>query len=292
MENELERWKKQGQFFNFKGHQIFYRDEGKGTPLICIHGFPVSSWDWRYLNPELEKNFRVISLDMLGFGFSDKPPKHQYSIAEQSDIHESLLSFLGIEKYHILAHDFGTLVAQELLSREINLDTRKPMPLSLFAMSGSIFPELSKPRLIQKLLTSKIGSIISLLFNEEKFNSGMARVFSGQNQPDKKSLNTYWRLLCTNQGHKILHKLNFYLKERKVHGERWTEAWQFSTLPVRYLAGNDDPMYGAETLIKLKALSFKKDITGLAGVGHFPHIEAPEMVTQHLLSFLFQLEKS
>jgi len=283
MNNVLEQWKKQGHFFNFNGQQIFYRDEGKGTPLICIHGFPTSSWDWRYLIPELQKNYRVITLDMLGFGFSDKPQKHQYSITEQADIHEALLSLLGIHEYHILAHDFGTIVAQELLSR-VTSSTSKP--LSLFAMSGSIFPELSKPRLIQKLLTSYIGVLITKLFNEKKFARNLNRVFSELKQPDTNTLNTYWQLLCIHQGNKILHKLNFFLKDRKIHGKRWSNAWQSSTIPVCYLSGSEDPMYGEDTLIRLKEISHKKDINSLAGVGHFPHIEEPEAVARHLVDFL------
>jgi len=290
MNRVLEQWKKQGHFFNFNGPQIFYRDEGKGAPLICIHGFPTSSWDWRYLIPELQKKFRIITLDMLGFGFSDKPQKHHYSIAEQADIHEALLSLLGISEYHILAHDFGTIVAQELLSRALNPAHIKPKPLSLFAMSGSIFPELSKPRLIQKLLTSNVGVLISKLFNEKKFAQSFNRVFSEQKQPDSNTLNTYWQLLCTNRGNKILHKLNFFLKDRKVHGKRWSDAWQSSTLPVCYISGSEDPMYGEDTLIKLKEVSHKKDITSLAGVGHFPHIEEPEAVARHLIGFLSSLK--
>jgi pimeloyl-ACP methyl ester carboxylesterase len=286
MNSVLEQWKKQGHFFDFNGQQIFYRDEGKGVPLICIHGFPTSSWDWRYIIPEIQKIHRVITLDMLGFGFSDKPQKHQYSIIEQADIHEALLSILGVYEYHILAHDFGTIVAQELLSRVTHSIPIRPKPLSLFAMSGSIFPELSKPRLIQKLLISQAGLLITKLFNEKKFSQSLSRVFSEQKKPNTSTLNTYWQLLSTHQGNKILHKLNFFLKDRKTHGEKWSEAWQTSSLPVCYLSGDEDPMYGKNTLIRLTEISHKKEITSLAGVGHFPHIEEPEVVVRHLIDFL------
>ena len=240
MNGVLVQWKKQGHFFDFNGQQVFYRDEGKGTPLICIHGFPTSSWDWRYIMPELQKNYRVIAIDMLGFGFSDKPQTHQYSIIEQADIHEALLSLLGVHEYHMLAHDFGTIVAQELLSRVSSSAPEKPKPLSLFAMSGSIFSELSKPRLIQKILISKMGVLITKLFNERKFAQSFKRVFSGQKQPDINTLNTYWQLLCVHQGNRILHKLNFFLKDRKIHDKRWSDAWQSSMLPVCYLSGSED----------------------------------------------------
>ncbi len=85
---------------------------------MCVHGFPTSSWDWHRVWPELVARFRVVAMDMLGFGFSDKPPRHDYSIAEQADLHLALLGELGIERFGVLAHDYGDTVVQELLARE------------------------------------------------------------------------------------------------------------------------------------------------------------------------------
>lgn len=49
----LDRWEKTGLRFEHQGHSIFYRDEGEGPPLLCVHGFPTASWDWQRLWPEL-----------------------------------------------------------------------------------------------------------------------------------------------------------------------------------------------------------------------------------------------
>lgn len=59
-------WKRAGKLFSFEGHRIFYRDEGTGELLLCLHGFPTSSWDWSRLWPELIPRFRVIAPDLLG----------------------------------------------------------------------------------------------------------------------------------------------------------------------------------------------------------------------------------
>ena len=280
----IEQWKLDGQYFNYQGHQIFFRDEGHGDTLVCIHGFPVSSWDWRFLLPELTKRYRVIAIDMLGFGFSDKPKKHTYSVIEQADIHVALLNHLSINQYQLIAHDFGTLIAQELLSRTKAFD--QPLPTSLFAMSGSIFPELSKPRFIQKLLISKAGPLISNLFNEKKFVNSFQQVFAESNRPDDQTTKDYWQLLCEKEGNRILHHLNFFITDRKNHGHRWAEAWQTANVSIRYLAGQSDPMYGGDTIQTLKNHSQKKDIQSISGTGHFPHIEAPNKVLESLNSFL------
>ena len=84
---ELELWRSRGEYNSLLGHQIFYVDSGEGHSFhsnsfteLLLHGFPTSCWDWRPLWGELADGCRVIALDMLGFGFSDKPNNRKYSI--------------------------------------------------------------------------------------------------------------------------------------------------------------------------------------------------------------------
>ncbi|HPW33252.1 MAG TPA: alpha/beta fold hydrolase, partial [Arenimonas sp.] len=99
----LEHWKTSGHYFKWREHSIFYQDQGKGDALLCLHGFPTASYDWQRIWPSLAKHFRVIGFDLLGFGFSDKPRRHRYSILEQADIVAGLLASLNIRRTHILA---------------------------------------------------------------------------------------------------------------------------------------------------------------------------------------------
>jgi len=115
----LEEWKRGGRWFAYGRHRIFYRTEGDGPPLLCLHGFPTSSWDWHRIWAPLVKSSRVVAPDMLGFGFSSKPADTAYTIAGQTDLIEALMRELGIDAAHLLLHDYGTLVAQELLARQL-----------------------------------------------------------------------------------------------------------------------------------------------------------------------------
>ncbi|NXF13812.1 MEST protein, partial [Smithornis capensis] len=94
---------------------------GSSDVVILLHGFPTSSYDWSKIWEGLTQRFhRVIALDFLGFGFSDKPRPHRYSILEQADIVEGLVRHLGLRQHRInlLSHDYGDTVAQELLHRD------------------------------------------------------------------------------------------------------------------------------------------------------------------------------
>ena len=115
-------WREAGSYFDFRGHRIFYRDEGSGPALLCIHGFPTASWDWHRVWPELTRRFRVIAADMLGFGFSAKPLPHPYNIHEQADLQSALLEHLGLSSFDLIAHDYGVSVAQEMMARSAATD--------------------------------------------------------------------------------------------------------------------------------------------------------------------------
>src|ERR1700744_1667105 len=117
----IAEWKAAGASFDFMGHQIFYREDGrKDAPaLLLVHGLPSASWDFDLMWPELIKKYRVLTLDMLGFGFSDKPRDHEYKIFEQADIYDELLRLSGVTDFHLLAHDYGVSVGQELMARDM-----------------------------------------------------------------------------------------------------------------------------------------------------------------------------
>ena len=114
---ELEDWRSRGASFDYLGFDVFYVSEGSGPHLLLVHGYPFNSFDWVRIWRALTAEFTVIAPDMLGMGFSDKPVDYEYSVHAHADMHEALLKHLGVETTHILAHDIGDSVVQEMLAR-------------------------------------------------------------------------------------------------------------------------------------------------------------------------------
>lgn len=98
------------------------------------------------------KQFTVVVPDMLGMGFSDKPGNHNYGFEEMADLYTALFVQLHITQTHILAHDLGNSVVQELLKR--NEERTKPFAINSIAfLNGGMFTDAYKPRFIQRLLS-------------------------------------------------------------------------------------------------------------------------------------------
>ena len=144
------QWKNIGTTRRLLGHNIFTLDSGAppdapraGEPptLLLLHGYPTSSWDWEAIWPELCTRFRVVALDFLGFGFSEKPYPYDYQIREQADLVEALVADLGLTRFHVLAHDYGDTVAQELLARQNELATPQWLTLCLLKQADQRFDQ-------------------------------------------------------------------------------------------------------------------------------------------------------
>lgn len=281
-----EAWSGSGSTFRFNGHCIFWREGGlaERPTLLLIHGFPTSSWDWIEIWPLLEGHYRLVTLDMLGFGFSDKPHRHAYSLFEQADIHEELLRLLGIRNYHILAHDYGDTVAQELIARSRESE-EQPGLSSVCFLNGGLFPETHRLLPIQRMLLSPLGPLVARVSSRRSLAASMRRIFGPHTQPDETLLDGFWELMTRERGRRALPALIRYIRERAEHRERWVGALTETSVPLKLIDGAFDPISGSHMARRYRELVPNADVTELSGIGHYPQIEAPRPVVDAYLAF-------
>jgi pimeloyl-ACP methyl ester carboxylesterase len=284
----LDAWRAAGRETGHRGHRVFFREEGSGDALVCLHGFPTASWDWHAVWPALCRRFRVVAPDMIGFGFSDKPRDYDYSILDQADLHESLLAELGVRRVHVLAHDYGDTVAQELLARfeDRRAEGRPGLELrSVCFLNGGLFPEVHRARRTQKLLLTPLGPLIARLMNERGFARGFSPIFGPKTRPTPEQMHDFWRLVSHGRGARVVPRLIRYIPERVAHRERWVGALQRTSLPLRLIDGPEDPVSGAHMAERYRELVPNPDVVLLDGIGHYPQVEAPEAVLRAYLEF-------
>ena len=284
-------WKASGRVHVHRGQEFFYREQarepGAATALLLIHGFPTSSWDWHKVWEPLAAKFpRVIAADMMGFGFSSKPADYPYSILDQADLLEGLLAHLGVTRIHILAHDYGDTVAQELLARHLERGAAaRPQVASCVLLNGGLFPEVHRARTIQKLLLTPLGPLLSRLMNRRSFDRSFAAIFGANTQPSADELAQFWELIRHDGGTRIMHKLIRYMPERLAHRERWVGVLQKTAVPLRVINGPDDPVSGAHMVARYRELVPNPDVVSLPGIGHYPQTEDPAGVLKAFLEF-------
>jgi len=289
----LAAWEAAGSHFQHRGHSIFLsaaeRGRRGGDTLVCIHGFPTASFDWQPLWESLSSRFgTVLAPDMIGFGLSDKPRFYPYSILDQADLFEALLRSRGIARFHILAHDYGDTVAQELLARHearLAAGDESLRIESVCLLNGGLFPEVHRAVRVQKLLLTPIGPLIAWLMNERSFMPRFAAVFGPHTQPSNEELHLFWSLIARQRGAQIMHRLIRYIPERLKHRERWVGALTRTRVPLRLIDGALDPISGAHMAERYRELVPNPDVILLPTIGHYPQVEAPDAVLSAFVEF-------
>ncbi len=281
----LQNWKNSGSFFSYKNYQIFYKEEGAGIPLLLIHGFPTSSWDWNKIWDSLIKKYKVYAIDMLGYGFSSKPTDFRYTIASQVDLWEAFLKEKSITSFHILAHDYGDTVVQEMLARsKENLEYEFKIESVCF-LNGGMFPETNFPTLTQRMLLTPFGAILKHFMGRNTLAKNFKKIFGQHTQASEKEIDEFWETIDYNSGKNVIPKLIKYLKERDTYKIRWREAIQYTDMPKRLIDGGVDPISGKHMAEFYKEIVPNADVVILDTIGHYPQTEAPEEVLHHYTEF-------
>lgn len=280
----LDDWLDRAQFFDHESHRIAYWTAGEGRPLLLIHGFPTSSWDWHQVWGALAERRRVIACDMLGFGLSAKP-RSGYSIFRQAEIQMALLQELGVTEFDVVAHDYGDTVGQELLARRNEQGAGFGLGRMLL-LNGGLFPEQHRLLPIQRLGSSPFGFIVGRLMNRQRFGQSFYRVFGVETQPDEQELDDFWRLIAHNDGHRISHTLMHYIAERRKHRERWVGALQQAAVPLKLVDGGVDPISGRHMYDYFRELVPGAEAVCFDDIGHYPQTEAPDRLLPEIWNFL------
>jgi pimeloyl-ACP methyl ester carboxylesterase len=199
---------------------------------------------------------------------------------------------LNVESCHVLAHDLGDSVGQELLARHEFGDWsyRAVRFESITWLNGGLFNETYTPRTMQKLMSATpLGDIMSPLQGSRLSRRLLAptinEMFGPNTKPSPQMMETFHQILDYNDGKRVLHKVGRFLGDRYVHRNRWVRAMRRTTVPMRLIDGPIDPNSGRHMADRYAEVIPNADVVMLADdIAHWPQLEAPEAVLEHFLA--------
>lgn len=262
--------------------EVFVRRLGSGPPMTLLHGFPSSSYDWAKVAPALGAAYELLMPDFLGFGASDKPHDHRYSIHEQADLVEVLWAARGVTSTRLVVHDYAVSVAQELLCRRAAGALAVELERVDF-LNGGIYPDLHRPEPVQTmLLDPDQGPAISSVINGDLISNALVPTFApGYDlSPDAADI---WASMARDDGQRNAHLLIRYLTDREQNAERWTAVLEETDVPLAFCWGMLDPISGAHMADRLRSRLPDAPFTALEDVAHWPPLEAPDRVAAAIL---------
>ena len=286
----VEEWRSRGTIHSLLGHDVFVIDEPavaeEAEPVLVLHGFPTSTYDWQHAIDVLRARRRVVMLDYPGYGLSAKPDM-KYSLLSGADVVEACARELGLADVALVTHDVGDSVGGELLAREIDGALAFHVTRRVLT-NGSIYMDLVQLSDGQKFLLAlpdealPVGSGL----NADATAAGLRATFAPGSVVDPAELAAMADLVIRDGGGRILPRMIRYVEERRVHERRWTGAIESHPASLHVIWGDVDPIAVWPMAERLAAVRPDTTLVRLDGVGHYPMVESPSRFNAALESAL------
>lgn len=280
----VEGWRARGQLVPGPRGPVFVVDEGSGTPILILHGFPSATYEWRGVVDRLvEADRRVVALDLYGYGFSTKDlDGPRVTLGGQADLVEAVIAHVGLagEIIEIVAHDMGDTIAAELGMR-LQEATLSFGIGRITLTNGSIFIDLAELSAGQRALLSLPDAVLLDRLPLDGLIPSMRETFAIQ--PPDEELAAMLSLVALNEGDRLLPRLIRYIEERREHQARYTQGLVGFDGPLRAAWGMLDPIAVTAMVDRLERLRPTTEVLRWFDIGHWPAIECPERLVALLL---------
>lgn len=289
----VEEWVARGERVPTREGEVFVVDVPADTaegadPLLVLHGFPTSSYDFHLVVADLAASRRVVLVDFPGFGCSDKPDV-RYSIRRYADAAQDVVARLGLPTVDLLTHDMGDTVGGELLARDLEGD----LPFGVgrrVLTNGSIYIEMAQLTAGQRMLLDRPDERFDLasvgIDPAEGFKAGVAGTFAPHHTVAGHELDAAWRFAAMRDGHTLLPRTIRYIEDRRAEEARFTGAIERHPSPLGVVWGALDPVAVVAMTTRLLAARPDTTLVVLDDVGHYPMLEAPARFSAAVLGLL------
>jgi pimeloyl-ACP methyl ester carboxylesterase len=148
------------RFFNAGGARMHYIDEGQGPAVVLVHGNPTWSFYFRRVIEDLRRDHRVIAVDHVGCGRSDKPENYPYTLRTHVENLEGLIESLGLARLSLVLHDWGGIIGA-------GYAVRHPGRIDRWALmnTAAFWPTGYLPRRLRLARTPYLGEFLIRRFN-------------------------------------------------------------------------------------------------------------------------------
>lgn len=265
--------------------RVHYLDEGpRGAPVVVlVHGTPSWSFEWRRLVPVLARSRRVIALDHLGFGLSERPRDFEYSPEAHTRVLREVLARLELSRFSLVVHDYGGHIALPIAA------TEPERVESLVVLNSWMWHLAEDPQVARgaRLLGTWLGRSMYRWLNAS------LRLLMPFGYADRRKLtariHAQYLAPFTDRSarERVLWALaRALLASRASFEHLWQARARLADIPSLIVWGLGDRALTPAVLARFRQALPQARVEALNGVGHWPQEEAPEAVARALDGFL------
>jgi pimeloyl-ACP methyl ester carboxylesterase len=268
-------------FINVDSARLHYQEFGEANdpPIIMIHGYTASAYVWKTVAPAIaEAGFRVITVDLLGFGYSEKPSWFDYSIQSQARVISRFMDRLGIGRAVIVGNSYGGAVAATLaLDYPARVD-------KLVLVDAVCNDDLKNHPILRLASVPGIGEVITPFLVDSKMfmKHRMHNTLAPANHyliDDERIENVRRPLNAADAHHAVL------ATSRNWHANRIEQDAGLINQPTLIIWGEQDQVIPLSDGHKLHDLILNSRLIVLKNCGHVPQEEKSEIFAELVTHF-------
>ncbi|MGV8713247.1 MAG: alpha/beta fold hydrolase [Nitrosomonas sp.] len=262
--------------------QLASSSTGKGDPVLLIHGFGASSYSWRHMIAPLAQKYRVITVDLKGFGESPKPRDDLYSVYEQARLVRNFILENDLHNLHIIGHSYGGGVA---LVTSIYLSASHPhLQKSLVLIDSIAYPQ-DLPDFVEVLATPILGPLVIYATpNTLQVKSLLKKVYFNDALIPQDAIDHYAdNLDKPNAKYATLTSARQMLP---TDLQQFSDNYANLTIPALIIWSRNDEIIPLAIGERLHEDLPNSKLVVLSDVGHAVQEEKPSLVLPHLQQFL------
>jgi haloalkane dehalogenase len=265
--------------------RLHYIDEGSGPPAILVHGTPTWSFEWRHTIAALRADTRVLALDHLGFGLSDRPAAAGYRPEDHARrFREWIARVVPREPVHLVVHDYGGPIALDWA-----LDHPERL-LSVTVLNSWLwsFDDDAVMRRRGRLAGGWLGRLLYRRFNAS-LRLVMPSAYGDRTTLTPRIHRQYLAVFPdADSRERVLFALaRAILASSSFYDGLWARRTRLSGVPLHLVWGMRDSAFQPYVLHRWQRTFPHAETVEIAAAGHWPHEEAPDLVVDALRRALF-----
>ncbi len=270
---------------DISGINIAYREDGRGRPVILVHGFASSSYTWLSLVRLLPSGFRYIAPDLKGFGRSDKPRDKNYSAYDQAKLLAGFINKLDLNDAVIIGHSFGGIVSLiSLISDDIKNRAAGLVLIDTVAYLKHIPDFIAKLRIpVRNMLGLELSP------PRELVGRALGEAFYDRSKITEEMISAYAEnLRLPGAKRSLIRSASQFVSGdiKRIH-----EKFNLIRVPALVIIGRDDRLIPAEESYALKREIPRVELKVIPRCGHSPQEECPRETAAIISEFLAKIEQ-
>ena len=274
---EIRRAEPEDRFLRIGDQLVHVEMAGSGPPLVLVHGFGGSTYSWRRVMPRLAESFRVVAVDLNGFGYTQRlaGPAH-YTREAQGELVLSVMDALGFPNAHLMAHSYGGGISLWIAWKH----PERVRSLVLVDSSAPTYPNDRRTRAASfRPLTALY--LRTWVLHPRIVRKALLRSFYDDSQVTPELVQAYWERVRV-EG--VIYA--YYGLTVPIHGPVDKVVLEEIRVPTLVVWGEQDVLISVEAGRRAAARIPGAELAVIDHTGHVPMEEKPEELLRYAIPFL------